>query len=119
VTARNWPDVRAEAVAAGLVNEERVAAGTAALREANRAYAQRQTYTVNAVRAGDWWSLTVPDAPGAVSQVRDLDSAEEYAREAISFVTGAEPDTFGVVVVALEGEEPGAETTHPSRHGHE
>jgi predicted RNase H-like HicB family nuclease len=61
--------------------------------------AQVKTYTVNAVPAEGWWGLTVPDAPGAVSQVRSLSSAEEYVREAISFVTGATPDSFAVVVV--------------------
>jgi hypothetical protein len=31
-----------------------------------------RTYTVHAVRADGWWGLTVPEAPGAVSQVRSL-----------------------------------------------
>lgn len=61
--------------------------------------AQVKTYTVNAVPSEGWWGLTVPDAPGAISQVRSLASAEEYVREAISFVTGTEPDSFAVVVV--------------------
>jgi predicted XRE-type DNA-binding protein len=43
--------------------------------------------------------LTVPDVPGAVSQVRSLASAEDYVREAIAFVTGAAPDSFDVSVV--------------------
>ena len=58
-----------------------------------------RTYTVHAVRADGWWGLTVPEAPGAVSQVRSLAQAEEYVREAIAFVTGASPDSFAVCVV--------------------
>jgi predicted RNase H-like HicB family nuclease len=47
-----------------------------------------KTYTVHAVRSQGWWGLTVPEVPGAVSQVRSLASAEEYVREAIAFIAG-------------------------------
>ncbi len=58
-----------------------------------------KTYTVHAVRVDGWWGLTVPQAPGAVSQVRSLAQAEEYVREAIAFVAGADPDSFAVTIV--------------------
>jgi predicted RNase H-like HicB family nuclease len=61
--------------------------------------AQVKTYTVHAVRSEGWWGLTVPEVPGAVSQVRSLASAEEYVREAIAFVAGVAPDSFTVQVV--------------------
>src|SRR5512142_1771009 len=57
------------------------------------------TYTVPAVRNEGWWVLTVPEVPGAVSQVRSLASAEEYVREAIAFVAGLDPDSFAVEVL--------------------
>lgn len=56
-------------------------------------------YTVHAVRNQGWWGLTVPELPGAVSQVRSLASAQEYVREAIAFVAGVDPDSFVVDVV--------------------
>lgn len=58
-----------------------------------------KTYTVHAVRSEGWWGLTVPEVPGAVSQVRSLASAEEYVREAIAFVAGITSDSFTVQVV--------------------
>lgn len=58
-----------------------------------------KTYTVHAQRVDGWWGLTVPEVPGAVSQVRSLASAEEYVREAIAFVAGVDPDSFTVQVV--------------------
>jgi predicted RNase H-like HicB family nuclease len=61
--------------------------------------AQVKTYTVHAVRSEGWWGLTVPEVPGAISQVRSLASAEEYVREAIAFVAGVVPDSFTVQVV--------------------
>lgn len=61
--------------------------------------AQVKTYTVHAVRSEGWWGLTVPEVPGAVSQVRSLASAAEYVREAIAFVAGVAPDSFAVEVV--------------------
>jgi hypothetical protein len=60
---------------------------------------QVKTYTVHAVRGQGWWGLTVPEVPGAVSQVRSLASAEECVREAIAFVAGLDPGSFAVEVV--------------------
>jgi predicted RNase H-like HicB family nuclease len=61
--------------------------------------AQVKIYTVHAERAEGWWGLTVPEVPGAVSQVRSLAHAEDYVREAIAFVTGLAADTFGVDII--------------------
>lgn len=58
----------------------------------------RPTYTVRAERDGRWWVLTVPDVPGAFSQVARLGQAAGAAAEAISFVSGAAKDTFDVDV---------------------
>ena len=59
----------------------------------------KPAYRVDAERRDQWWTLTSPDAPGAVSQVRKLSQAEEHAREAIAFVLGVSADTFDVHVV--------------------
>jgi hypothetical protein len=59
----------------------------------------RQSYRVDAERRGDWWTLTSPDAPGAVSQVRRLSQADEHAREAIAFVLDIDPDSFDLHIV--------------------
>src|SRR3989337_2360134 len=54
----------------------------------------KSTYEVVATRIDRWWGLTVPDVPGALSQVRSLDEADAHAREAVALVLGAEPDWF-------------------------
>ena len=59
----------------------------------------RPIYMVKATRAGRWWGLTVPDVPGAVSQVRTLAQADEYAREAIAFVLDVGSESFDLDVV--------------------
>lgn len=61
----------------------------------------RRSYTVKAQRVGRWWGLTVPGVPGVVSQVRNLQQAEEYAREAIAFVVGVAEPSFDVVIVPV------------------
>lgn len=71
-----------------------------------------KTYTVHAVRSEGWWGLTVPEVPGAVSQVRSLASAEEYVREAIAFVAGVAPDSFAVQVVPQLPGSLGEEVAH-------
>jgi DNA-directed RNA polymerase specialized sigma subunit len=72
----------------------------AAVKAATRVHATRRLFQVRAQHYGRWWGLTVPDAPGAVSQVRSLDQAENYIREAIAFVTDTAPDSFDVEVRA-------------------
>ncbi len=58
----------------------------------------RPTHTVRAERVGRWWALTVPEVPGAVTQVRSLSQAEEYAREAIAFVLDVPPESFDLSI---------------------
>lgn len=58
----------------------------------------KPTYEVLATRYEQWWGLTVPDVAGAVSQVRRLTQADEYAREAVAFVLGVDPDSFEVTL---------------------
>jgi len=55
-------------------------------------------FTVRARRVGGWWALDVEGTPGAHTQVRRIDQAEEMAREAIAGVLQVAPDSFEVVV---------------------
>lgn len=58
----------------------------------------RPMYTIRAARSEGWWILTAPQVPGVVSQVRSLAHAEEYAREAISFVLDVPENSFDVTI---------------------
>ncbi|MDQ1293503.1 MAG: hypothetical protein QG608_1384 [Actinomycetota bacterium] len=58
-----------------------------------------RTYEVCAERADGWWVLSVPEVPGALSQVRTLSAAEEHVREAIAFVAGVPAGSFAVNIV--------------------
>jgi len=60
-------------------------------------------YLVTAKRSRDWWVLQAVDAPGAISQVEDLDGAEAIAAEAISFVTEKPADEIQVAIVVVPG----------------
>lgn len=62
------------------------------------AHVNRPHYDVRAELHGRWWLLTVPAVPGAVSQVRNLRQAEDYAREAVAFVADVEPDSFELTI---------------------
>lgn len=53
-----------------------------------------KTYQVSAQRIKRGWILSVPEVPGAVSQVRSLAQAEAHAREAVSAVLEVEPASF-------------------------
>jgi hypothetical protein len=55
-----------------------------------------QDYRVEAElgQSGRWWVLSVPDVPGAHSQARRLSHAEDVARELISLMTDAPPESF-------------------------
>ncbi|MGW5240691.1 type II toxin-antitoxin system HicB family antitoxin [Monashia sp. NPDC004114] len=69
----------------------------------------RPVHEVHAVKHEQWWLVTSPDAPGAVSQVRSVSHAEEHAREAIAFVLDVPEDSFDITLVIelpgpLEGE---------------
>ena len=43
-------------------------------------------YRVEAVRSGNWWSITVPELSGVFSQAKRLDQVETSAREAIAMM---------------------------------
>jgi predicted RNase H-like HicB family nuclease len=55
-------------------------------------------YTVRARRVGGWWALDVEGVPGAHTQVRRIDQAEEMAREAIAGVLDRAPGSFEILV---------------------
>jgi predicted RNase H-like HicB family nuclease len=57
-------------------------------------------YTVTAERSGQWWALQCVEVPGAVSQVRRLDQAEDMMREAIAWVAGVPEDSIEIDVEA-------------------
>jgi hypothetical protein len=58
-------------------------------------------YIVEAERGKRRWSLQAKEAPGAISEVNRLSQAEEFMREAISFVTGEKEDEITISVFAL------------------
>jgi hypothetical protein len=47
-------------------------------------------------QSGRWWVLSVPDVPGAHSQARRLSQVEDVARELISLMTDAPPESFAM-----------------------
>ena len=55
-------------------------------------------YTVEAIRSGNWWAITVPEIKGFFSQARRLDQVETMAREAIALMLNVRPDSFDVEV---------------------
>lgn len=72
----------------------------------------RTEYTGRATRNGDWWAISIAGVPGAHTQVRRLDKAVDTARDLLSLLLDADPDSFDVRVdadltqperVALEG----------------
>ena len=75
---------------------------------------QGTAHRVIATHAGDWWALEVPGVPGAFSQARRLDQAEDAAREAIALLLDVPADTVEVEVEArIEG--PSGELLHVAR----
>lgn len=57
------------------------------------------TWTVDVVRSGSWWAISVPDLPGTFSQCRRLEQVEERAREAIALALDVDPDSIDTVDV--------------------
>ena len=53
-------------------------------------------YTVTTERSGNWWAFSVPEIPGAHGQARRLEQVRDEAREVISMMLDAEPDSFDV-----------------------
>jgi len=73
-----------------------------------RERATRPRYTVTADRDGKSWFLKVRELPGVFSQVRRLDRAEEWIRDAIALMLEVPEDSFDVELVpalAPEAEE--------------
>lgn len=60
---------------------------------------ERATYTAQCVRSGDWWAITVPEVPGAFTQSRRLDQAEDMARDAVALLLRVPPGSFDLVVI--------------------
>ena len=65
----------------------------------------RMLYHVDAYHSGKWWSLQVREMPNAISQVKSLDQADEWIREAINIVSDEPEDSFDVEIIPVVGEE--------------
>ena len=59
-------------------------------------------YTVEAVRSGDWWAITVPDLRGVFSQARRLNQVEPTAREAIAMMLDIDESQVGPIDVQVQ-----------------
>ncbi len=57
------------------------------------------SYRVEAVRSGDWWSITVPELSGVFSQAKRLDQVEASAREAIAMMLDIDEAKVGSLEV--------------------
>ena len=66
---------------------------------------ERKTYHVDAYQDDKWWSLQVQELPNAISQVKSLDQADEWIREAINIVSDEPEDSFDVEIIPVVGEE--------------
>ena len=55
-----------------------------------------KTYTVTTERSGNWWAFSVPEVPGAHGQAKRLEQVRDEARDVISMMLDAEPDSFDV-----------------------
>ena len=64
----------------------------------------RMLYHVDAYQDGKWWSLQVREMPNAISQVKSLDLADEWIREAINIVSDEPEDSFDVEIIPVVGE---------------
>jgi predicted RNase H-like HicB family nuclease len=59
------------------------------------------TYTVEAVRSGDWWAIAVLELGGVFSQARRLDQVETRAREAIALMLDVDEAEVGQLTVTV------------------
>lgn len=57
------------------------------------------SYRVEAVRSGNWWSITVPELSGVFSQAKRLDQVERSAREAIAMMLDIDESEVGSLEV--------------------
>ena len=55
-----------------------------------------KTYTVTTERSGSWWAFSVPEIPGAHGQARRLEQVRDEARDVVSMMLDAEPDSFDI-----------------------
>ncbi len=55
-----------------------------------------KTYTVTTERSGSWWAFSVPEIPCAHGQARRLEQVRDEARDVISMMLDAEPDSFDI-----------------------
>jgi hypothetical protein len=62
--------------------------------------ADRHRYTARACRRKNWWLVSVPEVPGALTPVPRLIDAERMARQVISRVLDVPGDSFAVIVDA-------------------
>lgn len=65
----------------------------------------RMLYHVDAYQDDKWWVLQVQELPNAISQVKSLDQADEWIREAINIVSDEPEDSFDVEIIPVVGEE--------------
>ena len=65
----------------------------------------RKLYLVDAINENKWWVLQARLLPNAISQVKSLDLAESWIREAISMVSGEPEDSFDVEIIPVVGDE--------------
>ncbi|MEZ5170643.1 MAG: type II toxin-antitoxin system HicB family antitoxin [Acidimicrobiia bacterium] len=59
-------------------------------------------YRVDVVRSGNWWTIEIPDLPGAFSQARRLDQVEDMAREVIALMTDVDESDIDSLDVHVE-----------------
>lgn len=59
-----------------------------------------KTYAVTTERSGNWWAFSVPEIPDAQGQARRLEQARNEARDVISMMPDAEPDSFDISLSA-------------------
>ena len=57
-----------------------------------------KTYTVTTERSGNWWAFSVPEIPGAHGQAKRLEQVRDEARDVISMMLDAEPDSFDLAL---------------------
>ena len=60
------------------------------------------SYRVDVVRSGNWWTIEIPDLPGAFSQARRLDQVEDMAREVIALMTDVDERDIDSLEVHVE-----------------
>jgi hypothetical protein len=58
----------------------------------------RPSYTARASERGNWWLVSVPQVPGAMTPVPRLIDAERMAREVIARVLNVPKDSFDVTI---------------------